>query len=163
MDPSSTTISQAQAAMVTLVQGGYSTFCPCCKQVVSVQERDISPMMAKVLIVLYRKSKVNSDWLQVSSIIEEENRASAEIRGSEWTKLTHWGLLEEKPKAKGLYKVTEKGTQFAKGESKAPKAIRMYNGKFLGFEEGQVTIQECLGDTYDYDKLMAGDYLDFNV
>lgn len=167
VDPVTSTVVQVQAAMVDMVRKGYSTTCPCCKQVVAIQERDLSPMMAKVLIVLFHRAQVSSDWLHVSTIIEEENKASAEIRGNEWTKLTSWGLLEDKSKkdarSSGLYKVTEKGMQFVRGETMVNRALRIYNGKFLGFEDGMVSIKDCLGATYDYDKLMSGQYLDFAV
>lgn len=55
----------------------------------------------------------------------------------------------------GLYRITEQGRAFAQGETRVPKFIIMYDEELLGFSDGDnTTIQEALGDDFNYRELM---------
>jgi hypothetical protein len=170
IDLATTTISQAQQAMLVSVKAGNSVTCPCCKQLVMLYERPITSSMAKVLILLYSYFKNHADWLHVPGYLSEMNKIGAAVRTSDWSKLRYWGLIEEKPgalsdgsKRAGFYKITGLGHQFARGEVKVAKTAKVYNGRFLGFGDGQVSIQDCLGTDLDYDRLMAGEFGSFTI
>jgi len=171
IDPASTTVAQVQEKMRAAVREGVVVVCPCCKQEVKVEERSLTPMMAKTLVILHRHFKTNPEWLQVPEFIVEANKLGAMLRGSDWTRLKYWGLLEERvastrndgSKKAGYYKMLDAGHRFASGETKAPKTVRLYNGHFIGFGEGLVGIQECLGEDVELAQLMAGNYGAFIV
>jgi hypothetical protein len=145
--------------------------CPCCRQKVQIYEREIHASMARVLIILHRHFLKETDWLHVPSYLETLSRQlGAAIRGGDWAKLRYWALIEEKPKTErkdgskrvGFWKVTDKGHAFAKNELRIPKAVQLYNDKFLGFVSESVTVSilDCLGKEFSYEELMSGKYVD---
>lgn len=164
LDPQTTTIVQAQAGMSEAVKEGASVTCPCCKQLVEVDDHLISPAMAKVLIILYRHFKNNPDWVNVPEYLAEMNKLGAGVRGSDWVKLRQWSLLiEDKPGSKGaLSRLSENGRKVVLGEIRVPQTTRTYNGRMVGYGEETTTLREILGDG-DYDRIMAGDFGAFLV
>lgn len=170
VDLATTTLAQAQQAMLSSVKAGNPVTCPCCKQLVMLYERPITSSMAKVLILLHRHFKNHADWLHVPGYLSEMNKIGAAVRGGDWSKLRYWALIEEKPEVRGdgskragFYKMTDLGHQFARGEAKVSKTAKIYNGRFLGFGDGQVSIQDCLGTEFNYDQLMAGEFGAFTI
>lgn len=127
-------------------------------------DRPITNSMAYVLILLHRVFQTQKDWLHVPSYLTQMSAMGSAARGGDWVKLRYWGLIEgkkgerkDKSKRVGLYKITEEGHKFAKGEIKIPKYARIYNKKFLGFVVKETTsIQECLDTEFNYEDLMAG-------
>lgn len=166
IDPATTTVAQVQEKMRAAVRDGFAVVCACCKQEVKVKEYPITSMMAKTLVILHRHFKSNPDWLQVPDFLVDANKVGATLRGTDWTRLKYWGFLEERvastrndgSKKGGYYKMLDAGHQFARGETKAPTAVRLYNGHFIGFGEGLVGVQECLGEDVELAQLMAGNY-----
>lgn len=164
LDPQTTTIVQAQAGMSEAVKGGASVTCPCCKQVVEVDDHVISPAMAKVLIILYRHFKNNHDWVNVPEYLAEMTKLGAEVRRSDWVKLRQWAtLIEDKPGSKGaLSRLSEVGCKVVLGEAPIHKTARTYNGRVVGYGDETTSLREILGDG-DYDRTMAGDFGAFLV
>lgn len=158
IDPGSTTVAQVQGQMRDSIKNDRPVYCPCCKQLVALTDRPLNAMMAKVTIILHRHFLSAPGWLHVGKHLVEVNKLGAAIRGSEWTRLTHWGVLEERPKHPGEYKMTERGHKFATVEIKLPKVLRTYNGKPVSFGTEQADIKECLGEDLDYAQLIAGNY-----
>jgi len=158
IDPTSTTVAQAQEKLKEALRENVPACCPACKQLVALTERPLNPMMAKVAIILHRHFLTAPGWLPVAKHLAETNKLGAGVRGSDWTRLTHWGILEERPKHPGEYTMPEKGHQFARAEIKVPRTIRTYNGKFVGFGPDLVDVKECLGDDLDYSQIIAGNY-----
>lgn len=163
-DPNTTTLAKAQEVLKDHAKEG--AICPCCRQLVKLYERPITGAMAYVLILLHRHFSTPPipGWVHVPSYLTDMSKMGSAVRGGDWAKLRYWGLLEEKPEDRkdgsnraGFYRMTEKGHKFAKGEVKVPKAVMLYNDRFLGFvTPGEVSIQDCLGKEFDYADLMAG-------
>jgi hypothetical protein len=178
LDLKTTTIAKAQEQMQLRVRGA-GVICPCCRQVVRILEKELSPTMAYVLILIHRhfeSTTETSGWLHVSKYLENMSTVGAEVKGGEWSKLKHWQLIEEHPpvkksvlsnkptpKVEGLYRLTERGTKFVKGETKVPNAIHLYEGHLMGFGPKDVGIKDCLGKDYSYEDLMAGKLAGFVV
>jgi hypothetical protein len=159
VNPAGLSIERAQAAMKDLIMAGEVVVCPCCKQHARLDEFELTELMGKALIVLYRHFRSHPEWLHVQPFLADANMLGAGIRGGGWAKLRFWGLLEEQPKTPGHYRLTKKGFQFAKDELKLPATIRMYNGKFAGYGAKQVGVRDVVGSSYD--ALMLGNYGDF--
>jgi len=168
-DIQKTTLAEAQRWLMSHAEGG--ALCPTCTQHVQVHHREIHASMAKVLIILHRYFEKESDWLHVSGYLEElSKQLGVAIRGGDWVKLRHWGLIEEKPKAEqkgspkktGFWKVTSKGHAFTKLEVKVPRYVMVYNDRPLGFVPGcsEVSIVDCLRGEFSYVDLIAGKYTD---
>ena len=166
-DPNTTTLAQAQQMLKDHAMKG--AICPCCRQVVKMYTREITSPMAYTLIILHRHFSTDQNWLHVPSYLSQMSTIGSAVRGGDFAKLRYWGLLEAKQddrKAKdkrkdgskrtGFYRMTEKGHQFVKGETKIPKVALVYNGKHFGFAPGEASIQECLGKEFNYSDLMAG-------
>ena len=176
LDPKTTTVAKAQEQMQQRVRGS-GVICPCCKQLVRVIEKELSPTMAYVLILMYRHFlDTPEDWLHVSKYLENMAAVGSEVRGGEWSKLKNWKLIEEHPPVKksvlsnkpvvdmtGRYRITESGKKFVRCESKVPDKILLYDGHLMGFGTKDVTIKDCLGKSYRYEDLMAGNLGGFVV
>lgn len=127
--------------------------CPCCDQMVKIYRRQVYAEMAKFLTQIYRGA--GREWCHTPSLVPE-------LRGGDTAKLVHWGLIESMPgeredgsKRTGWWRVTEKGEQWLHGRVSIPKYALIYNGEFLGFDGGPVTIHDALGERFDYRELMA--------
>jgi hypothetical protein len=166
IDPTKVTIAEAQKLMRPLT-GTLGVICPCCRQVSVVQEKRITSSMAYVLILLHRHFQGGvKEWLNVGNYLSTMSGLGAFVKGGEWSKLEHWGLIEEKPKPKptqsdqgkwaGLYRITDRGHQFVLEKGKVPKTVRLYNGKLIGYGKGAVGIRDCLGEDLKYEDLIEG-------
>lgn len=175
LDPKTTTVAKAQEQMQTRVRGA-GVICPCCKQLVRVIDKELSSTMAYVLILMYRHFQDTPDWLHVAKYLENMSAVGSEVRGGEWSKLKYWQLIEEHPPVKksalsnkpvvnmaGHYKVTERGMRFVRCEATVPDKILLYDGHLMGFGTKDVTIKDCLGKSYRYEDLMAGNLGGFVV
>ena len=74
--------------------------------------------------------------------------------------MRNWNLLEKAPDnnlngmSNGLYRLTDFGRQFARGEVRIQEKVVIYNNEFRGFSGGLVTIQDCLSSKFSYSELM---------
>jgi len=79
---------------------------------------------------------------------------------NEMAKLRHWGLIEkhygksEDGNSNGLYRITEKGRAFVRGEISVPRYCYIFNDEVNGFSEEKTTIQAALGDKFNYSELI---------
>jgi hypothetical protein len=135
--------------------------CPCCGQFVKLYKRKLNSSMARTLILLYRKSKLNLD-VEYFHIYNDLLGVDFGIGGSELSKLKYWGMVDElekdpnntKSRTSGYWKITEKGKKFVKIELKVSKYVLLYNSQFRGFEGSQININESLGNKFNYQELM---------
>ena len=145
-----TTIGEAREMMGALVQDG--TTCPVCDQHAQVYKRKINAGMARSLIAMYRAKAMQ--WQHVPTTVGGKSREEG--------KLAYWGLVEEEKVLRpdggraGYWRVTQKGWAFLTNTLKIDKYVYVYNGKPLSFEGPQVTIEDALGDGFDYKELMYG-------
>jgi hypothetical protein len=88
------------------------------------------------------------------------------VNSRTFTKLQHWHLIEARPnedsakRTSGMWRPTDKGVAFAKGQITIPQHILMYNRKCLGTTGDPVYITDTFKEKFDYSKLMALNYSD---
>lgn len=144
--------------------------CPVCDQNVKVYKRPINCMMACALILIYRhfEQEESQDWLHVSTFLLKQGlsaRVAAAIRG-DYAKLKLFGLLEAKedlgvevrrdgnPRI-GLYRITELGRRFVRGEVRVRRYVYQYNRRLLDIDcQETVSIDEALGKRFNYHEIM---------
>lgn len=121
--------------------------CPACDQFAKVYRRKLNSGMANSLVVLYRRYR--DAWVHLPTA-----RANGEItQSNEEAKLRWWGLVEQDERHSGNWRLTETGIAFVEG-MRLPKYVLLYADRFLGFDGDSITIQDALGDHFDYEELM---------
>lgn len=148
---SGTTIAEAAAFINEHRKKGCE--CPCCRQYVKEYRRSIHTSMALVLVALHKHFAANPglEWLHVSKFPINER---FNING-DYNYLRHWGLLEPHPEFTGHWRVTELGRMFVRGDARVPKTVFLFNNERVGASEQTISIQDALGNTFDYNALMA--------
>lgn len=179
-DIGATTVAQAKDWLRLRAKKGAR--CPCCKQYVKIYRRALGAPMSRWLIWLVRTWEQNDKQLPgvrfaFDRRFEEGTSAGhwvdirqSPVRGGDYAKLVHWGLIEQKPnlnekkngakdtKDSGLWRPTYKGLDFAHGRSKVPSHVHLYDNikiSVTGAEEPLVTIMQTLGKKYSYSELMS--------
>lgn len=134
--------------------------CPLCKQNVKLYKRKLNSGMAIFLMGLYwlhKNDKLQGGFYRNSMVLEYRNIVASSL---DYSVLKHFGLIEERINAEnnkknsGYWRLTEKGFSFVKGEITVPMRVHLYNNEVQGFSEEHTTIQQALGDNFDYDELM---------
>lgn len=127
--------------------------CPCCGQMAKVYRRKLYSTMAHDLIRLYQAG-AGSDWVHVPSVLG--------YNGGDIIKCSYWDLIEEESVRRpdggraGYWRLTEDGVEFANRRAKIRKYAIVYNGRCLALEGPYVDIVDCLGEKFDYSRLIAG-------
>lgn len=161
-----TTVAQAKDWLRYRAKKGVR--CPCCKQYVKIYKRPLGAPMARWLIWLVRtwqhkfklaklKSPSNDAWIDIRL---------APVRGGDYAKLLHWGLVEHKldvlekkngardTRDSGFWRPTFAGIDFVKGALKVPSHVYLYDNVKIGEEKREITIMEALGKKHSYEELM---------
>jgi hypothetical protein len=167
-DPNVTTVAQAVDWLRVQSKTKKGARCPCCKQYVKIYKRALGAPMARWLIWLVRtwmhkfelpmlKFSNNSAWVDIRL---------APVRGGDYAKLVHWGLIEHKldvvekdngakdTKDSGYWRPTFAGIDFVKGALRVPSHVYLYDNLKLGQETREITIMEALGKKWSYEELM---------
>lgn len=132
--------------------------CPACGQFVKRYPRKLTASMAVGLISLYSQTKHTTAPLHIKKI--------AHVNGGEFAQLKRWGLIKDADNTEtykrksGWWWITNKGVSFVKSEIQVPMYCDTYNGKTLGFSDEMTTIQQALGNKFDYQELIGGVKLD---
>jgi len=163
VDPA--TITLAEAAAWLLQQHKKGAICPCCTQFAKRYKRKLNSSMAYALLLIFHAFRTRTVWLHVPEYLMEVCKTGPTVRGGDWAKLIHWGLIEQKPdemrqdgsKRTGFYKITDKGNAFVRGEIRVPKYVYIYASRCVGASEETVSFREALGreNGFRYDELMA--------
>lgn len=130
--------------------------CPVCEQQWVIYSRKISgPGMARVLVLLSRDR--GSEWTHVRKFLVALGMRRVASGGS-FVKFHHWGFIESKGPNSGMWRVTEKGHRFVRGEIKAWRTALVQNPgeTLLGFvkEDGRASIHEALGTKFNLEDLL---------
>lgn len=143
------------------------TVCGCCGRFGKRYKRALNSGMAAMLVRIYAHSRKlapeTGGWIHVSKELVDELGAGqfSNPIGREYSKLKHWGLLEQKdpPKGKGkgdgLWRITLAGQDFVEGKASVPRHIYLYDGRLDGFSDEVTTIRSALDDRFSYAALMA--------
>ena len=147
-DPS---LRSVQIKLESSIEDGST--CPCCGQYVRVYKRKLNSIMAKWLIWLVRRDRSSDElWHDIRR---------AAVRGGDYAKLLHWGLVAHKQntdpskRTSGLWRPTSIGVQFALNQCRAPSHVHIYNNRPVAFSTRSVSIVEALGARFDYQELMS--------
>ncbi len=128
--------------------------CPTCNQFAKMYKRKLASGPARNLIWLYRNGGY-SDWVHIPS-----KAPKYILRSNEMGKLKLWGLVEEKDnddkskKCSGFYKVTDEGRDFVLKKINVAKYCFTYNNGVCGYSEETISIEQSLGERFDYQELM---------
>lgn len=154
--------------------------CPCCTQYVKIYKRPLGAPMARWLIWLVRT------WEQLDKTrygstprfgfdrkFEEGNSRgvwidirNSPVRGGDYAKLVHWGLVENKAdvvkkdngakdtRDSGLWRPTYKGIDFVHRRIEVPSHVLLYDNRKIGEEDKLIDISEALGKKHSYRELM---------
>jgi hypothetical protein len=150
----STTLLEAQEWLRERVDHGAA--CPCCTQFAKVYRRKINSSQARALIVQYRH--YGSVWAHLPAL----RMLQGAQHSNEEPKLRYWGLLEEESDRRedggraGWWRVTDLGERFVLGQARVEKYARLYDGRCLNLAGPFVSIQDALGNKFNYDDLMQG-------
>lgn len=139
-----TTLYAAREELFEKVNGGKRVTCPCCDKSAAYYSKYLCWASCAILEWLDQQS----DWAKPSDLSHRTGSGAALLR--------HWGLAVSKvPVSKGrggdsgLWKITELGRQFVKGQISMPESVRIYNGKALGEPCGKlVTFNEARQRNY---------------
>ena len=129
--------------------------CPVCRQHAQLYRRKLNAGMARALIQIYRHAGL--EWTRVQDIPDGP-------RGGDYAKLRFWGFLEPRGdkaddgNSSGWWRVTIDGQRFLLNSMTAPSHVGTYNNKTYPLTDpvAQISIQEALGDKFNYDDLLRG-------
>lgn len=153
------TIEDARKWVASNAYAG-GAICPCCKANVEVYRRRISFAMSNFLIHLVRETElVHAQWYHLPTLVRRYNLGESAL--CESAKLRFWGLVEASTDIRpdgsprnGYYRITPKGSQFAKNEIELPKYAIEYRSNVLGFEGELLSIDKCIGG-FDYAEIVT--------
>lgn len=133
------TIEETVDWLVPMALAGKSVRCPCCDQTVHVYYRHLNGPMAQILCHMYAYDQQHpGEWMHVDDYLRERG-----IQNSRYHSLMlFWKLTEhceekredQNPRS-GLWRITETGREFVRGEFDYPKAFWMYNKENFGFSD----------------------------
>jgi len=128
--------------------------CPCCNRLVKVYKRKLNSGMSQELIALYELSRNDLETMFF------HHTQFAKVSGGELSKLTHWGLVCEKPnsiqdkKTSGFWGITEKGILFVENKISVEKYIYLLDAELISYSKETTNIIESLGNKFKYPELM---------
>jgi len=156
-----TSLDDAKAWVQSNLRTG--VVCPACGQFCKVYKRKLNSTMALALVMIYQHFRLHprDTWLHVPAFLVKVKRDST-IAGGDAAKLRFWGVIEPQKGERadgsdrvGRYSITSVGRQFVEGKIAVPRYIYLYNQALLRLSEEMITIQEALGDRFNYNELMT--------
>ena len=137
--------------------------CPCCTQFCRVYRRCLYSTQGAALLFLYRNFD-HTQFVHKSELLAKAKSSwlAGFIGGGDFSKLSYWGLIEEKEKdpakdarTSGFWRITDRGKAFALGKICLPKYVFIYDGRLLKLSPETVDIHQCLGKRFSYHELMG--------
>lgn len=151
------TIKEAKKFLQSKMSKGVK--CPCCEQTVKAYKRSLNSGMTITLYHMFKRYKIHGDdFFHVKNYLRDETLKN----NHDWTLLSYWGLIEQKPilskepGSKGYWRITAKGIDFVLGRLKVPSYILMYNKQISKPEKNvkSVSFAETLNERFNYEELM---------
>lgn len=139
------------------------TQCPCCTQHAQIYTYRLYATSAMALIKLYNLDKFNdAGEFHVKDFAEA---TGLHPRASHFAELRFWELVQKSDrkadktqKSSGYWSITDKGKAFVEGRIKVKESIRIFNNDFYGFSGDPITIEQALGNKFDYQQAMNGTF-----
>lgn len=127
--------------------------CPCCNQMFKIYKIPMNGTQVSLLKNAYLQHGLG--WFHISSLRNHDSGSGA------FAKLRYYGFLVEqvhdgnpKKRTSGIWRVTEDGAKFLKGELRVRKKAVILTGNFLGLDGELVSVFDVMGETFNYQKLM---------
>ena len=167
-DVDTTTIAQAKDWLRLRADKGAR--CPCCKQYVKIYKRVLGSQMARWLIWLVRTFEQLPEYAPTMLAnppaplrkIGWVDIRQSPVRGGDYAKLVHWGLVEQKQnnsekdtKDSGLWRPTFRGIDFVHRRIMVPSHVYLYDNIKLKEEPRKIMIDDALGKKFSYSELMG--------
>lgn len=144
-------------------KGGIDCFL--CDRHVEIRKKHLNRSLVKALVRIYAyfEQADAEEWLHVANYLAQW-KTEAMSRNGDFTLLRRWGLIEAKrridKKDKGLYRITELGRQFLRGEVTVPAFKFLYNSKVLEPDHTitvpLVTVHDVIDGRFDYRTFVVG-------
>jgi len=150
------TIREASEMLASVLDEG--AHCPLCGQWAKRYKRKINSTMARSLLWIVSRSDHSSlegGWINIPA-----EAPKWLTRSNQHTTLRWWGLIERLPndepakKHSGVWRPTQRGIEFSRGTIQVPSYVIHYNNKMLHWSDEKTTIQEALGEKFDYSETM---------
>ena len=131
-----TPLREARAKMEEFLSAPNGVYCPCCRRVNKIYRRGMTWEAGAWLCLLVKRYLSDDRWHRVSDFYN--------LRGGDYAKLRFWDLAVMKEgssydkKVAGLWKPTEKGIRFARGDIKLPYKALVYLDECVGFDESKM-------------------------
>lgn len=137
------------------LRAGHEGCCPTCGRYAQVYFRRIHTSVALQLIQAY---KLGGDtmYIHTSKLI-----AKGTSGVGDFSKAKYWKLIDEMPhtpaekKSSGYWKLTDLGVEFVLHGLKIQKFAVVYDDKVIDMKGALLSIEDCLGDKFDYGELMG--------
>jgi hypothetical protein len=131
---------------------GDGGFCPCCGKWGKIYKYKLSQHLALAL-----------RWIMVHG--DEEGWVDVQKKGPRWMLraktyplLVHWQMIEGAAKRSGIWRVTQKGREFATGQTSAAAAVWVYDNTIYEVSDSLTSYRGCFGKHFDFDELMSDRY-----
>lgn len=134
-------------------EGGH---CPCCERWGRVYKRSINETMARSLIWLCKAPSVDG-WVDVPNQAPRWLIRSNQLPTLRWWDLVQRAKSEDVDKKhSGMWRPTELGIAFVKGEVSMPKTVYTYAGEREKYGDEVIKITDCFGSHFSYAEVMGG-------
>lgn len=154
--PDDMTIGEARGILRELVKGPGGHACPICTQHAQVYRWSLYASAVAMLMRMHH--------LGGTAEFVESKAVKVPGQGGDATRLRFWGLVEQEKERRpdggrsGWWRVTTAGSEFVRGLRSIPKYAYTYDGRCLELGGSQVTVRDALGKSFDYDKMLRGEF-----
>lgn len=128
--------------------------CPCCNRLVKLYKRKLSAEMVVFLIALC--------WEYAGDYLDIRKLRKWKYQRGDYAYLAHWGLVEQKEgnedgkRGSAHWRPTDAAFKFIFRHALMPSHIHMLCGEYLGHSEKLVSVDDALGEKFNYDELIRG-------
>lgn len=135
--------------------------CPSCDTLIKYRAYKIDSKLSRFLIMLYRLYPTGTT-INIVQLLASTKQDM--VRGREWTKLRHWGLiaaggLGQSEKNTDVCALVQRGQDFVYKGLRIPKMLWTIDEQVVGVGEDTIIISESIGKKYDYHQLMNQTYV----
>lgn len=138
------------------LEAGEKATCPCCGRYAAAWSKPLNGAMARALIWCVRRCEQSDDgWANFPKDAPRDV-----LRTKQHTTLKHWKLIEPRwnddrtTKASGIWRPTLLGKQWVARQVEVSEKAWIYNDTCVGLEPRTVTIDQALGETFNYERMM---------
>jgi len=142
--PRDSEMDYARRRMYERAAGKHGATCPCCDRFIKVYRRSFTADMARCLILLEREGR---DWVDIKRL---------PVRGGDYAKAVHWGVVETQGENSGLWRITEMGVGFIGGRVRLPAHVFLLKNVCVEVDDVQIGIRDALRTKFDFEALMNG-------